>query len=55
VAIVELAILSLPEKFISTDDPESMKNNYLSSYKLDKDTEWIILEKENTAIADIPF
>src|SRR3989339_994844 len=43
VAIVELAILSLPEKFISTDDPESMKNNYLSSYKLDKDTEWIIL------------
>ncbi|MFA5210997.1 MAG: hypothetical protein WC414_00645 [Patescibacteria group bacterium] len=53
-SIAELVILSLPEKFISTEEVENIKNNYLNKYKINKNAIWVLKEDSNI-IEDLPF
>ena len=59
ISIAELVILSLPELFISEKDAEDLKNYYLDRYGIDKNSGWVVQEKEiNTDeidVRDIPF
>ncbi len=56
ISIVELVILSLPEKFVTNQNAETIKNGYLSRYGLDKDVGWVIANEERVGIEDeIPF
>jgi hypothetical protein len=50
--IAELIILSLPETFISPQNPEDMKKSYLSRYDLDKDKGWVVKERESSNLSD---
>jgi hypothetical protein len=43
--IAELVILSLPEKFISSQDPEDIKLSYLAQYGLSKESGWAVKDK----------
>jgi hypothetical protein len=44
--IIELVILSLPEIFISSQDPENIKISYLKRYEINKESGWVVKEKE---------
>jgi hypothetical protein len=46
ISIIELVILSLPELFISSQDPETIKESYLKRYDLNKDTQWAVKARE---------
>ncbi len=60
ISIIELVILSLPELYISEENPEMIKNSYLKQYELNKDNGWVVKPKEklNDEINhddDLPF
>lgn len=60
ISLVELVILSMPEKYIFTENAEKIKDSYLGKYKLDKDAGWIIPGKKpggtnEVSANDIPF
>lgn len=52
-SIVELTILTSPEKYISTDSPEVLKRKYLEKYNLKVESGWI--KKKPIEVDDIPF
>lgn len=57
-AMVELVILSLPERYILEQKPEKLKEGYLSKYKINMNTEWIIKkqeEEDDIRVENIPF
>lgn len=51
--IAELFILSLPEMYISKQDPEGLKSSYLSRYGIDKTSGWFVKTKEQQSPDDI--
>lgn len=55
ISIAELCILSLPEEFIVNQDPEELKENYLSKFQIIKDNGWVVEKDESTIPPDIPF
>jgi hypothetical protein len=57
-AMVELVVLSLPQEYILEQDPEKLKNSYLSKYKVNKDAEWSIepiFKDSDIKVENIPF
>lgn len=53
ISIIELTILTSPEKYISTDSPEVLKRKYLEKYKLKVENGWI--KKKPVEIDGMPF
>lgn len=47
--IIELVILSLPESFIASQNPEVLKEVYLKHYDLNKDSGWLVNPSEQNA------
>lgn len=45
-SIIELTILSLPEKYVTEQNPEEIKEQYLSSYSINKNNKWVVVKKE---------
>lgn len=52
-AVVELVILSLPDKYVAKQNPRELKDSYLGKYGIDKAEEWVVEPKEKTM--DVPF
>jgi len=58
IQLVELIILSLPESYIIQKNPEDLKNNYLQSYRVEKDNVWLVKKRDqgdSIDVKDIPF
>lgn len=58
--IAELIILTLPERFISEQNPKELKESYIQDYKIDATSSWVIKKKivkdlEEINPEDIPF
>lgn len=60
--IIELVLLSLPEKYISTNDPRELKQEYLKKYDVNPNSQWVVKPKESGSLDlddigpdDIPF
>lgn len=53
-AMVELLILSLPELYILNQNPEELKEKYLFTNQIDKETQWVI-NPDEIRVEDIPF
>lgn len=52
-AIAELVLLSLPERFITDEDPDVLRESYIKNFAINRDTKWTI--KEEIRVEDIPF
>lgn len=57
IRIAELFILSLPEQFIASKDPEDMKQDYFRRYGVSPTSSWVVQKPEEATIkdSDLPF
>lgn len=58
--LAELAILTLPQNYISEQSPESVKEKYLEDYQVDRASRWVVKKKaqgipDDINPDDIPF
>lgn len=54
IALIELVVLSLPEKYISKHEPDELKNSYIKNYNVDKSTQWVVKKKTEDATLIFP-